>query len=103
MPFDIFKKHQKRAQALMNTLHKSHHFTIALSNVEKFDDISADCKLTSSTLLMMKIEQLKQLTGTLAPNNKEEKEKEKEEEANEKTERQNLLQHLQSSGIHIIT
>ena len=95
VPLDIFNKHQKRAQALINTLHKSHHFSVALSNINTLDNISANCSLASSTLLMMDIKQLRQLTEIIAPHDNEEK--------NEGTEKQNLLQYLKSNGIRIIT
>jgi len=95
VPLDIFNKHQKRAQALINTLHKSHHFSVALSSIETLDNISANCSLTSSTLLVIDIEQLQQLKNILAPHNNEEK--------NEAHEKQNMLQYLKSNGIRIIT
>jgi CheY-like chemotaxis protein len=95
VPLDIFNKHQKRAQALINSLHKSHHFSVALSNIDTFENISTNCSQTSSTLLMMDIEQLQQLSEILAPADNE--------EINETSEKQNLLQYLKSNEIRIIT
>jgi len=95
VPLDIFTKYQKRAQALINNLHKSHHFSVALSNIDALENISDNCSLTTSKLLMIDIGQLQKLTEILAPHDNKEK--------NEETERQNLLQYLQSNGIRIIT
>jgi CheY-like chemotaxis protein len=93
VPIDIFNKHKKRAQALIDSLHKSHQFSIALSNIQSFDNIPNDCELTSSSLLMLNIEQLQKLTATLAPSSKKENDEEK----------QNMLQYLKSKNIRIIT
>jgi len=96
VPLDMFIKHKKRVQALIDTLRKSHQFTIALSNIHTVvDNIAEHCSSTSSSLLMVNIEQLKKLTETLAPHNEQEK--------NEEVEKQNLLQYLKSKKIRIIT
>ena len=101
VPLDIFNRHKKRAQALIDNLHKSHQFSIALSNIHTFDNISDDCALSSSSLLMMNIEQLKKLTESLMPHSEEEKEK--NEENSGEAAKQNMLQYLKSKGIRIIT
>ena len=95
VPLDIFKKHQKRAQALLNTLHKSHHFSVALSNIDTQEDISNHCSITSSKLLIVNVDQLQKLTEVLAPQG--------DEKTEEDTEKQNMLQYLKSSGVRIIT
>ena len=106
VPLDLFTKHQKRAQALIDTLRKMHNFTISLSNIYAVENLSEHCSLTASNLLMVDIDQLKKLTETLAPNIEEAKSdndstgSEGEEEQEEK---QNLLQYLKSKKIKIIT
>jgi CheY-like chemotaxis protein len=108
VPLDVFNKHKKRAQALLGSLHKSHQFSIALSNIHTLDDISNNCVLSSSSLLIMNIEQLQKLKGILAPHCKEEEEKDKdkdkeEDENREEIKKQNMLQYLKSKEIRIIT
>ncbi len=98
VPLDIFNKHKKRAEALISTLHKSHQFTIALSNIHSVGNIVDYCLSTSSSLLLVDTEQLKKLTGTLAPHNEQETNDDGEE-----AEKQNLLQYLKSKKIRIIT
>jgi CheY-like chemotaxis protein len=97
VPLDIFIKHQKRAEPLINTLRKSHQFTIALSNVHTVGNIDEQCKLTSPGLLMVTVEQLKKLSETLAPDNNQ------SENDEDETEKQNLLQYLKSKKIKVIT
>ncbi|MBL1142321.1 MAG: response regulator [Proteobacteria bacterium] len=99
VPLDIFDKHQKRADALINTLRKSHQFTISLSNIGAVDNILERCSVTSSSLLIVDIEQLKKLSETLAP----QIELETNNEEGEEPERQNLLQYLKSKKIRIVT
>jgi CheY-like chemotaxis protein len=105
VPLDVFSKHKKRAQALLNTLHKSHQFSIALSNIHTLDNISDNCVSTSSNLLIINIEQLQKLTGILAPHCKEEEKNnsEEEDENDEETKKQNMLQYLKSKEVRIIT
>ncbi len=99
LPIDIFNKHQKRAKPLINTLHKSYNFRVALSNIESLDTISSDCQSTSSKILMLDVDKLQQLTTMLGPEDIM-KENDNDEENNDK---QNLLQYLKANGIHIIT
>jgi CheY-like chemotaxis protein len=101
IPVDIFNKHKKRAKPLIDTLHKSHNFRVALSNIKTFDTISPDGQLASSKMLMIDIDKLHQLTEMLGPGNEEEEKKNDNNE--EDNQRQNLLQHLKSTGIQIIT
>jgi CheY-like chemotaxis protein len=98
VPLDIYNKHQKRAEALINTLRKSHQFTIALSNIHAVENVLDYCTATSAKLLMLDIEQLNKLSETLAPGIDQDK-KDDDEEA----EKQNLLQYLKSKKIRIIT
>jgi len=99
VPLDLFNKHQKRAEALINTLRKSHQFTIALSNIEPIDNLLDYCSLTASSLLIVNIEQLNLLSETIAPHT------EQIEEGNEaeEIEKQNMVQYLKSKNIKIIT
>jgi len=99
LPIDIFNKHQKRAKPLIDTLHKSYNFRVALSNIESLETISSDCQLASSKMLMLDVDKLQQLTAMHGPNDIT-KENGGDEENNEN---QNLLQHLKANGIHIIT
>lgn len=92
VPLDIFNKYQKRAKTLINILHKSHQFTIALSNIHTVDNISECCASTSSKLLMVNIERLKNLTSSIATLDI------KEEDG-----KQNMLQYLKENNIRIIT
>ena len=84
LPIDIFNKHQKRAKPLIDTLHKSYNFRVAISNIESVDTISSDCQLTSSNILMLSADKLQQLTAMLGPekvtteNDDENNEKQKE-------------------------
>jgi Response regulator receiver domain len=98
VPLDIFNKHKKRAQALIDTLHKSHQFSVALSNIQSFENITDDCELTSSSLLIMNIEQLQKLAATVAPRSEEEKENDEDNEV-----KQNMLKYLRTKNIRIIT
>jgi len=97
LPIDIFNKHQKRAKPLIDTLHKSYNFRVAISNIESVDTISSDCQLTSSNILMLSADKLQQLTAMLGP------EKVTTENDDENNEKQNLLQYLKTKGIRIIT
>ncbi|MCG8379089.1 MAG: EAL domain-containing protein, partial [Proteobacteria bacterium] len=99
IPLDTFKKHEKRAQAVIDTLNNSHHFNIALSNIESIENIYESCLATSSRLLLLTIEQLKKLGEILSPQQNESSEEEEEEES----EKKNLLQYLKQNEIHIIT
>jgi CheY-like chemotaxis protein len=99
IPIDIFNKHKKRAKPLIDTLHKSYNFRVAISNIESLDTISTDCQSTSSKILMLSVDKLQQITAMLGPDKKT-TENDNDEENNEK---QNLLQHLKTKGIHIIT
>ncbi len=103
VPLDVFNNHKKRAQALLGGLHKSHQFSVALSNIHTLDNISDNCLLSSSSLLIMNIEQLQKLNGILAPNCKEEEKDNEEDEDNEETKRQNMLQYLKSKEVRVIT
>jgi CheY-like chemotaxis protein len=98
VPINLYIKHQKRAQALINTLNKTHQFTVALSNIDAIDDMPESCKSTSSKLLILNIDQLKKLTESLSPDSQKESSEDEEE-----TEKQNMLQYLKSNGIRIIT
>ncbi len=102
VPLDVFNKHKKRAQALLDSLHKSHQFSVALSNIHTLDDISNNCELSASSLLIMNIEQLQKLNGILAPHCKDEEVNE-ESENSEETKRQNMLQYLKSKEVRVIT
>jgi CheY-like chemotaxis protein len=99
VPIDIFNKYQKRAKPLIDTLHKSYNFRVAISNIESLDTISTDCQSTSSKILMLSVDKLQQLTAMLGPENKTTG-NDNDEGNNEK---QNLLQYLKTKGIHIIT
>jgi CheY-like chemotaxis protein len=101
VPLDIFNKHMKRAKALIDTLYKSHQFSIALTNMDVMDNIVEDCEITSSSLLMMNLEQLNKLTEILAPHVSEENEGSDEDD--EECKKQNMLQFLKSKNIRIIT
>jgi CheY-like chemotaxis protein len=101
VPLDIFNKHMKRAKALIDTLNKSHQFSIALTNMDAMDNIVEDCEITSSSLLMMNLEQLNKLTEILAPHVSEENEGGDEDD--EECKKQNMLQFLKSKKIRIIT
>ncbi len=101
VPIDIFIKHQNRAEALISTLRKSHHFTIALSNIHAVDNIIEHCSLISPKLLVMNIEQLKKLSETLAPQNQQANHEDGDD--GEESEKLNLLQYLKSKNIRLIT
>lgn len=100
VPLDLFIKHQKRAQALIDTLRKTHGFTVSLSNLNTIENLSEYCSLTVSKLLIVNTEQLQKLSEVLAPNSIEKNESDNEEEQEEK---QNLLQYIKSKNIKIIT
>lgn len=99
IPIDIFNKHQKRAKPLINTLHKSYNFRIALSNIVSLDMLSSDCQSTSSKILILGVDTLQQLTSTLGPEELTQKNDSDEEDRD----KQNLLQYLKANGVHIIT
>ncbi|GJM04741.1 MAG: hypothetical protein DHS20C09_07320 [marine bacterium B5-7] len=99
IPIDIFNNHQKRAKPLINTLHKSYNFRIALSNIGSLDTLSSDCQSTSAKILILGIDTLQQLTSILAPEEVSQENDSDEESAD----KQNLLQYLKAKGIHIIT
>jgi DNA-binding response OmpR family regulator len=96
IPIDLYKKHQKRAKALIDTLHKSHDFRVCLSNIIAFDCLASDCELTQSGMLSLHVNNLSQLTEILSPSKNE------TEENKDETEKRNLLQYLESTGIRII-
>ena len=104
VPLELFVKHQKRAQALIDTLRKTHNFTISLSNLNEIENLSEHCSLAASKLLIVNIEQLKKLSETLGPNVHEKKEINDEPDGEEEQEdKQNLLQYLKAKNIKIIT
>ena len=95
VPLNLYKKHQKRALALINTLHKTHDFSVALSHIDSLEDIANNCSVISSTMLLLDIEQLHQLSETMASS--------EVESENEETDKINLLQYLKTKDIRIIT
>ena len=104
VPLVLYIKHQKRAQALIDMLRKSHNFTICLSNLNSVEDLSDQCIQTGAKLLLVDIEQLKKLTETLAPNIEANNQTEEDEANEEQTEeKQNLLQYIKTKNIKIIT
>ena len=99
MPLDLFIKHQKRAQALIDTLRKTHGFTISLSNLNTIENLSEYCSLITSKLLIANTEQLQKLSEVLAPNSEENSASDSEEQEEKVT----LLQYIKSKNIKIIT
>ena len=95
VPLPLYKQHEKRAAALINTLHKSHHFQVALSEIKNVEDIATSCKTVFAKLIITDIESLKSLSSKLAPG----QEANKDEDAEKIT----LLQFLKSNGIRIAT
>jgi ActR/RegA family two-component response regulator len=100
IPLDIFNNHKKRAQELINSLHSSHQFRIALSNIESLDNVLDNCELLSSNLVIINTEQLKKLATILAPHKREDTDAEKDEDEDKNL---NMLRYLKLNNIKIIT
>ncbi len=87
---ELFLKHRKRATILLDTLYKTHSFSIALSNIKAVDKILELRAATAARFLLLDIDTLKILSESILPGKSEEEE-------------QNLLQYLQSEGVGLIT
>ena len=95
VPLNLYQKHQKRASALINTLHKTHDFSVALSHIDSLENIVNSCNIISSKMLLLEIEQLHQLGEILVSS--------ESDSENKETDKINLLQYLKTNDIRIIT
>ena len=96
IPLPLYKEHEKRAAALIDTLRKSHHFKIALSDFGDGKEIESICDAASARFINTNLDGLKQLASRLAP-------AEKKTAADEEQEKRNLLQHLKAKNIRFVS
>ncbi len=100
----VYQKHEKRAAALINTLHKTHNFHVALHDIDDIENTHELCTSLFAKLLIMDMAQIQKLSATLAPSDTSETKKAENEETDESEQEQtNLLQYLKENGIRVAT
>ena len=98
VPMPLYIQHQKRAAALISTLHKTYQFQVAVSQIEQSDTLMSDLKSVFAKWLMLDMEVLKKLNTRKAA--KEEGEKDDDDE---KTENKSPLELIKEKNINIAT
>lgn len=97
VPLSLYLEHEKRASALISTLHKSHHFQIALCEFNDNKNIDKICASVAIKYLNTNLEGLKSLTTQLAPTET------KSTDSEEEQEKKSLLQYLKATGLKLVS